>query len=172
MDILPLEDGGVCFLEMPGAFYDQLIVLADTCDPAGDPAITSRLFPHPIDEEEGQSIREAVEEDWGAFVWPEQEAAFDRALRTVMEDLDRAIPSGDSQQRSYRLEIPDDHVPPWFQVLNRARIVLALKYRLPFTDYPSEAEKVSLQRLFAAHLSEHYADILEILLQQMSGNLS
>mgnify|MGYP003677743207 CR=1 FL=1 len=173
MDILPLEDGGVRFLDMPSAFYEQMTLLPETCDPDGDPIISSRLFPHPIDDEEPESVREAAEEDWTEFVRPELVAAFDGALRIVMEGLASARVLETEEDPYYQFEISREHVPGWYQVLNRARIVLAIKYRLPLSEFPpGEGEKIPLQRLFAAHLTEHYAQILEILAYQMSNELS
>ena len=50
--------------------------------------------------------------------------------------------------------------------------MLAIRHRLPLSEFPpDEDEKIPLQRLFAAHLTEHYAQILEILAYQMSNEL-
>lgn len=171
MDVLPLENGGVRFLEMPGAFYDQLSQLAETCDPGDDPAIAKRLAPHPMDPAENDADRAAAEEDWSDYVRPELEASFQHSLSTVMSDLSLALPSDegfDHDDQYFHLEIPRDHVPFWFQVLNRARIVLSLRHSLPVTENSlSSEEPMTLARLLAAHLSEHYAEILEILVHQM-----
>lgn len=201
MDVLPLEDGGVRFLEMPGAFFEHLSKLPQTCDPEGDDAIEQRLHPPPMDAAEPETEREEAQADWADYVRPELEAAFDGALKAVMQDLGRAsessadegylvdasfsaeledskesgpteAPFGLDDDLEYALEIPGEHVPHWFQVLNRARIVLAMKHRLPFSDNPLEPdEKMTLSRLLAAHLSEHYAEILEILVHQMEREI-
>lgn len=183
MDVLPLEDGGVRFLEMPGAFFDQLSQLPETCDPDKDGAIDRRLYPHPLDDEEPETVRDAAEKDWAEYVRPELETLFDRSMQTVLDDLSRATQSdfdqlgeersGDDADAHYLLEIPGDHVHSWFQVLNRARIVLSMKHRLPFSEFPAEqGEKMTLSRLLAAHLCEHYAEILEILVHQMERKIS
>ena len=63
MDILPLPNGGLRFLEMPAAFYEQLSLLSQTCDPDDDPTIVSRLYPHPLDPSEALEDREKAEKD-------------------------------------------------------------------------------------------------------------
>lgn len=175
MDILSLPGGGLRFLEVPAAFYDQLSLLSQTCDPDEDPMIINRLYPHPLDHTETEEEREKAEEDWSDFVRPELEAAFDSNILTVMNDLAEAsvdTSSDDETEMHYAFEIPKDHVHAWFQTLNRARIVLAIKHRLPLSEYPlGDEEKVSLQRLLAAHLSDSFAEISEILVHQMMGDL-
>ncbi len=180
MDILPLPDGGLRFLEVPTAFYEQLSLLSQTCDPNDDPTIVARLYPHPLDPNEEPKDREKAEEDWSDFVRPELEAAFDTHMLTVMNDLAEANleatdddPDNSDDEVYYRLEIPSDHTHAWFQVLNRARIVLAMKHRLPLSEHPlGEDEEVSLQRLLAAHLSDSFAEISEILVHLMTDELS
>jgi hypothetical protein len=171
MDVLPLENGGIRFLEMPSAFYEQLLQLPESCDPAEDADILKRLYPEPVDAEEPEAEREAAAEDWAAFVRPELESAFDRALRLVLHDLTQAKASAgpiDDTENYYQLEIPQDHLEPWFQILNRARIVLTMKHSLSprGADAPPD-NALTLSRLLAAHLSEHYAEILEILVYQL-----
>ena len=120
------------------------------------------------------------EEDWSDYVRPELEAAFDTNMLTVMNDLADAnveasedAPDDPESEIFYRLEIPSDHTHAWFQILNRARIVLAIKHRLPLSEHPlEEDEKVSLQRLLAAHLSDSFAEISEILVHLMMDELS
>lgn len=173
MDVLPLKDGGLRFLDMPGAFFEQLSQLPDTCRVEDDPDIVRRLFPPPMDAEEEPSVKKDAEEDWFEYVQPELESAFDLAMQQVLNDLDRAKRLDDDDEEAYyQLEIPGEHVPSWFQVINRARIVLAIRYHLPFSEYPLESEeKLDLARLMAAQLSEHYAEILEILVHQMSQEI-
>ncbi len=176
MDVLPLENGGIRFLEMPGAFYEQLSQLPETCDPGSDPEIIARLYPEPLDPNEPEEDRRTAAEDWATYVRPEMEAAFDRAMHTVLHDLGQAKPTAESFDGTdpyYRVEIPGEHLQFWFQVLNRARIVLALRHGLPVsTNDRSLDDTLTLSRLLAAHLSEHYAEILEILVYQMQRQLT
>ncbi len=180
MDILPLPNGGLRFLEMPAAFYEQLSLLSQTCDPDDDPTIVSRLYPHPLDPSEALEDREKAEEDWADYVRPELEVAFDSNMLTVMNDLaDANIEASEDDSDDpdsevyYRLEIPNDHTHAWLQILNRARIVLAIKHRLPLSEYPLAGdEKISLQRLLAAHLSDSFAEISEILVHLMMDEFS
>ncbi len=182
MDLLPLEDGGLRFLEMPKGFYDQLAQLPELCDADDDPLVAERLAPSPMDPEEDPKLRAEAEEDWESFVQPELDAAHDRAMQVVMEDLAAAKPSlpetlesesqEDPEEPHFRLDIPGDHLDQWFHVLNRARIVMAMTHRLPISENPpDEGEQLSLQRLFAAHLSDSLAHILELLVVQMSRDL-
>ena len=170
MEVLPLENGGLRFLEMPSAFFEQLSMLSEICDPDGDPTILARLYPQPLDPEEPEEEQEALEADWADFVRPEMEASYDLSLLTVLNDLAEAKVLEETEEETfYSLEIPEDHLHPWFQVLNRARIVLALKHRLPISEYPADGdESFTLQRLLASHLSDSFAEILEVFLHQMN----
>jgi hypothetical protein len=48
-----------------------------------------------------------------------------------------------------------------------------MKHRLPLSEHPlGEDEEVSLQRLLAAHLSDSFAEISEILVHLMTDELS
>ncbi|MGY8690272.1 MAG: DUF2017 family protein, partial [Verrucomicrobiales bacterium] len=119
-----------------------------------------------------ESVREAALEDWADFVRPELDAAYDNAMQIVMENLAGAKESESDVDPYYQFEITREHVPDWYQVLNRARIVLAIKHRLPLSEFPpEESENIPFQRLLAAHLTEHYAGILEILAYQMTNEL-
>lgn len=180
MDVIALEEGGLRFTGVPAAFYEQLSLLSQTCDPDDDPTIVTRLYPHPLDPEEEETDREKAEEDWADFVRPELVAAFDNSLLTVMNDLAQAKVEeleGEGEAASdevyYRFEIPGDHAESWFQTLNRARIVLSIKHRLPLNEYSiEEDEQVPLQRILAAHISDSFAEISELLVRQMMSGLS
>ena len=149
-------------------------MLPQTCEPEEDPAILERLYPRPLDPDEPEDEQDAAEEDWSDYVRPELETAFDENMLTVMTDLAEArLSEATGEEIYYCLEVPGDHLEAWFQVLNRARIVLSLKHRLPLSEYPpAEGEKISLQRLLAAHLSDYFAEISEIFVLQLTDQLS
>ena len=174
MDVLPLENGGLRLLEVPTGFYEQLSMLPKVCEPGDDETIQRRLFPSPIDAEEEGDLRTSAEEDWTDFVRPELEAAFDSDMLMVMTDLaDAEVSEETDEEVYYQIEIAGAHSSSWFQVLNRARIVLSLRHRLPFSEYPlEEGETVALERLLASHLSDTYAGIMELLVRQMSEDLN
>ena len=174
MEITREIDGGLSFKEVPGAFYDQLAKLPDACDPKGSKELEERLFPHPISEEEPEEVRADIEEDWEEYVRPELEAANHASIATVLGDLnDAKVNHDDEGDAWYDFEISTEHTSSWFHALNLARLVLSHRYQLPFSEYPlEEDEKLSLPRLFAAHLCDRYAEIQEILISQMAQELS
>ncbi len=174
MDVTLKDDGTIRFLEVPEAFFEQLVNLPGTCDLNQSKTLEKRLFPPPVDSSEPEELVAEASADWDEFVKPELEQQSQRSIQTVLADLSGAQAEGDhADDLHYAFEIPSVHVADWYHALNRARIVLAHRHRLPLSEYPlEEGEQLSLERLFAAHLSDRFAEILEVLVSQMMGSLS
>jgi hypothetical protein len=168
MDIIPDDHGNLRFLDIPDAFFQQLKSLPQACDPAGSVSIEQRLYPSPILDPTSLDDMAAIE-DWENYVKPDLEQGNRDAIQTVMDDLEMAQSTTDDEESNwYEFEVPAQHMQDWHHALNVARLVMSGKYRLPLTEFPAkEDEKLSLERLFAAHLCDRYAEIGEVFVHQM-----
>ncbi len=168
MDIIPDDHGNLRFLDVPEAFFQQLLSLPTACDPSGSASIEQRLYPAPVPEPASLDDLE-INDDWDNYVKPDLEEGNRQAIETVLDDLDCAQSTPDDEGSNwYEFEVPAVHMTHWHQAINLARLVMAGKYRLPLTEFPmEEGEKLSLERLFAAHLCDRYAEIGEVFVHQM-----
>jgi hypothetical protein len=172
MDIIPDDHGNLRFLDVPEAFFQQLLSLPTACDPAGSASIEERLYPSPV--RNPASLDDiSLNDDWDSFVKPDLEEGNREAVQVVLDDLDEAQSTVDHEDANwYEFEVPGEHMHHWHHALNVARLVMSGKYRLPLTEFPMEpGEKLSLERLFAAHLCDRYAEICEVFVEQMMREL-
>jgi hypothetical protein len=98
--------------------------IPSSTNPEGEAEAEARLFSRPSAEKE-------ICEEWESYVEPELRRLFRSATETVAEDLAQ-LNGKEKSLRNRTLSIPFEHADAWLNALNRARLVIASKYK--FSD--------------------------------------
>lgn len=174
MRILQSPKGDFRFEEVPDVVYQHLMKVGEIAEVDPKSNAAKRLYPNLLAPSEPRTEKhEEMEADWRQFVRPELETANSAAIQTVLLDLAKAKKSeGEDGESVFAFDVPNEHIPRWYQAYNLARLVLAEEHQLPFSKFPlAPGKKPSAQRMLAAQVSDIYAFLLEMLVSQMMEEL-
>lgn len=118
------------------------------------PGAERRLFPDPLAgaESVGENA-ERFRDEWREFVEDDRRSAFREDLDQFDRDVGRMVLDADGQ---WRVEVPPEHVEPWFSALNQARLVMHERHRLPDEGSGDERAASAFARLILEGRLEPY----------------
>jgi hypothetical protein len=171
MQLQKLPDGSLRFSGLNSWDVKTFRSLPALADYAADPAAEKRLLPSPAVEGD---LTPEMAMDWVEYVVPELRESFARNLEIVLSDLQElspepegpppdigVMPDPDAPESNilresspmvphFTLNIPADHIEPWFRAMNQARLVLSARYGMD-SEHPPD-----LAALLEAGQLEHW----------------
>jgi len=156
MKLSASENGSLEMQEIPPVLFQFLREIPSRAA-SQDPCVENRFYPIPAEDE-------VVVEDWNSLVQPELQALFLSNREVVLADLRAAS----EEQGTFSLEIPPNHLEPWMNALNQARLAMAEENHFQEKDLSEEVlPDPSNPRAFLLFQINFYGFLLECLVRML-----